>query len=144
MSKREDGWYWVRRVGCSKWEVAQWDGSNNLWYAHNFENAFSRLRGESVAVGPRIPAPDECSAKPRPDDITLKDLVRVAVAAYNPDNSSVVQLDIQTSGVMYFRQNGVEWFKLGDWPEAARKIRAALDFLEGKSNRTVIDVLKGA
>ncbi|WP_339883643.1 hypothetical protein [Vreelandella maris] len=51
--EREAGWYWVRWNNEDAWQCAEWDDGG--WWMAGEEMHI----GNSLVVGPRIPAPNE-------------------------------------------------------------------------------------
>ena len=137
MSERKSGWYWVRwGFSTSNWWPAYWDGKE--WRtvpAHNHGGPLAG-RGDVAEAGSRIPHPDDMVPTP---PVTPEDIVRVLAAVAHDARVSIYA----DGGACILTQPGGAIRSLAP-AEVTPAFRRALDFLDGKDKRTIIDVLKEA
>ena len=139
MSERKEGYYCVRLSSQLSWAIGLWVPQLGRWHFATHGGTMPDVH----EVGRRIdPEPEITYGGPAP--VTLADVVRVANAARRDDDPSVMQLDIQADGRLFFRQGGVTFERLGSGREAQRKLRSAVAHLDSKPERTLLDVMRTA
>ncbi len=131
---RESGWYWTK-TGWPVWVPRWWDRHCERFFGDS--GLVNQMNGVAE-IGPRIPNPHDTPP------VTLDDELRVAQAVKKELGVSWASLNIHSDGDVSLCVPGNELVFTGiSIDTASSKLRRALDYLDGKTERTIVDVLKG-